>query len=139
MGCDIHLHVEVKIEGKWQNWTAPNLDRNYDLFAKMADVRNYNQGTVPISKPKGLPEDISVVTKLSYDHWGVDGHSHSWLGYGALTVLEEWINNQEHLEGHRKVWEFDRMFGWFLGNGFLDKGSWPDGVDDVRFVFWFDN
>ena len=39
MGCDIHLHVEVKIKGKWLHYNHPNIDRCYWLFTKMAGVR----------------------------------------------------------------------------------------------------
>ena len=78
MGCDIHVHFEIKLNGKWEHYSNPSIDRNYELFAKMADVRNdYENPIIPISFPKGLPKDLSVVTKFEVDHWGSDGHSHS--------------------------------------------------------------
>ena len=117
MGCDIHLHVEVKDSetGTWKMFRGnerenPYYDaeyaldcpgsiyaeriipeqfyagRNYDLFAILADVRNgygfagcdTGDGFVPICKPKGLPEDLSPEVRGDADHWGWDGHSHSW-------------------------------------------------------------
>lgn len=27
MGCDIHLHIEVKINGAWEHYATPRVDR----------------------------------------------------------------------------------------------------------------
>lgn len=74
MGCDCHAHVEIKINGKWENYSTCRPRRNYALFAKMAGVRNYDE-IVPIAPPRGLPSDISVVTKFDFDNWDSDGHT----------------------------------------------------------------
>ena len=106
MGCDIHLYTERKrsVKGKTQ-WV--NVDywkknpyygddeyereyelipayrhRNYFLFSILADVRNYSNN-IPISKPKGLPEDVSDEVRAESERWGSDGHSHSYF-----TLLE---------------------------------------------------
>ena len=102
MGCDIHLYTEKLIE--WDNkkfwwcidyfqlneykllddelsgWNHISIynDRDYDLFAALADVRNYGYVT-PICQPRGLPDDVSKAVKIKSDEWGIDGHSHSWL------------------------------------------------------------
>jgi hypothetical protein len=54
-------------------------DRNYDLFAILADVRNGGE-IEPISSPRGLPHDISkdALAKMS------DEHSATWV---SLTEL----------------------------------------------------
>ncbi|MEI2465139.1 hypothetical protein [Niallia taxi] len=52
--------------------------RNYYLFSVLANVRNYNSFDY-ISEPKGLPNDVSSEIKDESDHWGSDGHSHSYL------------------------------------------------------------
>jgi hypothetical protein len=113
MGCDIHLYVERKIDGKWvtaDKWTPDPYaeegeesrlivdddncfysDRNYDLFAILADVRNLrNAGTGfnPISTPKGLPADISPEVKGESDKWDCDGHSHSWLTLAEIKAYD---------------------------------------------------
>jgi hypothetical protein len=104
MGCDIHLYTEQRIDGKWQSvdvWTKEDGeghmhvayehklygDRNYSLFAILANVRNgygfagvkTGDGFVPISEPRGLPVDVSAQVKTSSDRWDGDGHSHSHL------------------------------------------------------------
>ena len=61
MGCDIHANFEIKVNNKWLYYSNPDIDRNYDLFARMANVRN-NRGIKPIDDPRGLPEDITETT-----------------------------------------------------------------------------
>ena len=72
MGCDLHLHTEVKINGKLHHYGSHRPHRNYDLFAKMANVRNYDEEIEPISLPKGLPEDITELTKYDAELLGED-------------------------------------------------------------------
>lgn len=147
MGCDIHLHTEVKIDGQWFHYGAPNVSRNYHLFARMANVRN--DGDIkPITMPRGVPDDAATLTKFACDAYGVDGHSHSWLDAQEITELTEYINNVIELRGKHglKWWDCDN-FGYFFGNtwgGFWkyrdhQNSGTPKGVEDVRFVFWFDN
>lgn len=77
MGVDIHIRAEVRKNGKWElveepvfksNWDGrltvkPFDGRDYKLFSVLANVRNSNKGEVghivPISQPKGWPEDAS--------------------------------------------------------------------------------
>lgn len=111
MGCDIHVCCERKnYEGKWINcdhfkfnpyfdgddeddekwWIVPIFDdRNYALFATLADVRNYGY-IKPISEPRGLPSDIHPLTKSVSDAWGCDGHSHS---YYTLKELMDYMSH----------------------------------------------
>lgn len=115
MGCDIHICTEAQqtIDGK-KRWV--NIDhfrhnryyneespeegerelelvpiynsRSYILFSILADVRNYS-GNIPISQPKGIPDDCSKVTRKEIDFWGVDGHSHSYLTLRELLEYRE--------------------------------------------------
>ena len=149
MGCDIHLHTEVKINGKWHHYGCPSVSRSYLVFSKMANVRN-NHGVDPIAEPRGIPSDATELTKFDCERWGCDGHSHSWLSAEEIAALYDYINEDLELYGcrfkHLKWWP-EENFGYFFGNtwgGFWkyrnDPGSGtPDGVEDVRFVFWFDN
>lgn len=91
MGCDIHVFVERKIDdGDWEIHPGhinrvddgivseirevDTVSRDYNLFAKLANVRGYS-GRVPL----GIPDDISDAIELKLDDWGVDGHSHSFM------------------------------------------------------------
>lgn len=143
MGCDIHGHIEVKIKGKWEHYSVPNLNRNYHLFAKSAGVRNYEgSGITPIAEPRGLPKDLSVVTRLSAKQWGDDGHSHSWLNASELAELIEFHSLESKATGG-DVFDVYDEWGWLEGNGFGSFAKYPDlrprWIEDLRFVFWFDN
>lgn len=114
MGCDIHLFTEEKKtinnKKKWvntDNWILNHYydennrsdgekyiinpaykGRNYALFSMLADVRNYSDNK-PISKPKGLPDDVSDVVKYESDMFGSDGHSHSYFTMKELYEYYE--------------------------------------------------
>lgn len=113
MGADIHLFVEKKDEnGKWQSldeWSKEDCDeddeycvpdvpygkelyrdRNYYLFALLADVRNYDD-IKPIHAPKGLPDDVSEPVKKRSDYEDGDAHSHSWYTLKELQDYD-WEN-----------------------------------------------
>jgi len=115
MGCDIHLFVEKKVDGKWvsadswereeeEGFNSLSVDynkrfysgRNYDLFAILADVRNGSgfagcdtgDGFVPIDSPRGIPEDASTEVKECSERWDGDGHSHSWFTLAELLAYD---------------------------------------------------
>lgn len=117
MGCDIHSHVEVRKDGKWEpvnvefpTWQdhvtsyEPFGNRSYSTFAFIADVRNYSQ--VPLNfgeMPRGIPADSLYSRENSkstqqgfggyeYDeyseHWDGDCHSHSYLTLRELAEFD---------------------------------------------------
>lgn len=138
MGCDIHLHTEVKIGGRWHHYSEPSISRIYGLFAKMANVRNYS-GIEPISLPKGLPKNITKVTKIDYLGLEPDAHSMSWFSVDEVAKLLSWVDKTEELK-----WFADRReFGYLFGNDwkYFEKypNDYPKEIEDFRFVFWFDN
>ena len=142
MGCDIHLHFEVKINGIWEHWSNPHIDRDYSLFAKMANVRTPD-GIKPISEPKGLPNDLTRATKFDCKDWEGDGHSYSWFSLDDIVQLAKYV---EDVSKEKKIWydlEAHILHCYLLGNSFagikLYPEDRPEGIDDVRFVFWFDN
>jgi len=135
MGCDIHLHVEIKINNEWLHYSHPKLNRNYGLFGKMAGVRGSEK---PISEPKGLPKDITKTTKFCSDEMGFDGHSHSWLSSWEVTKLMAFIETKMNC----LTFEHEQL-GYLFGNGYGGfneyKEEYPKELQDFRFVFWFDN
>lgn len=150
MGCDIHLHTEVKIGGVWLHYGCPDVTREYKVFAKMAGVRNREYCPfTPLASPRGMPSNASALTRFACKAYGVDGHSHSWLGAKEISQLVDFIDDDLKLAGHLGhvgFWSCEN-FGYFFGNTW--EGFWkysddnnsgtPNGVEDVRFVFWFDN
>lgn len=110
MGCDIHLYLERLYDGKWVNidyWqynryyneaepdsSEPKMyhvgayqGRNYELFSILAGVRNYGRNK-PIKQPRGLPVDISSVTKEGYGD-GSYLHTPSWY---TMKELYDYYN-----------------------------------------------
>jgi hypothetical protein len=144
MGCDIHAHVELKLaDGAWHHYNAPYIERNYDLFAKLAGVRNYKNVT-PIALPRGLPSDISPMTRLLRVEDGRSGgqSNDSWIDRKEIYELEQWWDERVHPYEdstfvHRNVFELAVMGGYLVGNGY--GYELPEGILDVRLVFWFDN
>ena len=146
MGCDIHFHSEVKRHGVWHHHSEHNVERNYALFAKMAGVRNYGE-IIPISAPKGLPADVTELTKLHSEKYGIDGHSHSWLSAKEISELHKFIRddtNSPDIFG-TDSWRFEhKNFPYFMGNHLNVFIDYPEdlagyGIEDVRYVFFFDN
>lgn len=123
MGCDIHLYVERRDQdGIWHSLDTWNDDpdepgrksvykwgpgfeqlagpiyreRNYDLFAILADVRNgrgfagcdTGDGFNPIAAPRGVPDDASPEYAAEVASWDGNGHSHSWLTLGELLCYD---------------------------------------------------
>lgn len=114
MGTDIHMIAEVRKNGVWHTildnifigWggtsfheetCVPYSDRNYNLFAILAGVRNgtgfagcrIGEKFNPISETKGYPEDMCKDSEsyLSYEH------SASWL---TLKEIFDFDWNQIH-------------------------------------------
>lgn len=150
MGCDIHIYVEAKREGKWvsvDKWIPfpyPDestegrmwvnyedriyCDRNYEVFAALADVRN--DGNIrPISAPKMLPSDISHEVKNEADHWVMDGHSYSHFTLAELEAVN-WSGYD------RFIWIKKQICDGIMIT--LREKSNGD-PESIRIVFWFDN
>ena len=156
MGCDIHPHIEVKINGFWQHHSCPHFKRDYRLFAKLANVRN--DGSIkPIALPRGLPKDISEVTTIEAKFWGRDGHSHSWINAEEIReaylfhvkpsddVLDGMTAEQQR-EYHWELLRTGMEWGYLCGMGFeafckhdVHSSCFPPQYEDLRMVFWFDN
>lgn len=149
MGCDIHIWTEVRNTKTYQ-WEKvgsifpnprfedgddvnedhtplidePYDDRNYRLFAILANVRNY--GNVrPISKPRKLPVDITPEVMAKYNEWGSDAHSPSWL------ILAE-------LMAYRPENDFEQQ-GYDDLKLIIQAISPLGNPGNVRVVFFFDN
>lgn len=123
MGCDIHMNLENRFSETSTHYfnLAQDLDvdRSYNLFSYLANVRNYGDVT-PIADPRGLPEGICYETKEHYEDWKSDAHSMSWLHFSELASLP----------ADYKEWPFYKA-----AEAYAERY----GENNVRFVFWFDN
>jgi hypothetical protein len=142
MGCDIHFFAEVKIDGTWYCHGHPSIDRCYDLFYKMAGVRSSDDAEkAPIALPKGLPKDLSVVVQKYWEQEKLDAHSASWLGAEEIAILEKWLENWHRGRANGEYFYPEKIWGYLFRSswGGTVKYGLPEGVQDIRFVFWFDN
>src|ERR1035438_5267987 len=114
MGCDIHLHTEVKINGTWEHHSVAHIDRNYELFSKMADCGRDGE-CAPLAPNRGIPADATSLTKFDCKIWSGCGHSHSWLNATEIFELCEWANAK--FLSTRLNWENENI-------GFLFGGDW---------------
>lgn len=159
MGCDIHLAVERRTPNGWERVLPPPEvydpwlkeqaeketgdtryyrervkyvwfdDRNYNLFAVLANVRNYF-GFVPISEPRGLPNDLSpALRKLSGDE---------------VDALDAEVIGDEDAEDAHDISLGDHSFSWLTISELLSynwgrevkEGGW---VDPWNFELWRKN
>lgn len=161
MGCDIHMLTEFKgkrkEEEQWFNCDhfsynpyyeegeagedRMNLEsiysaRDYNLFARLAGVRKYNDEVQTISEPRGLPVDVSKVTLEYSAKYGSDGHSHSWLTYKELEeygVHHAWDSiTVKNLLGLMRERMKEAMWIW-------NENPTDEQKENFRIVFFFDN
>ena len=106
----------------------------------MAGVRGDLENA--IVAPRGLPQDLSVLTAHNVKRWESDcGHSYSWLNAVEVAALATWYEDGRFGQyGFFEMW----LGTYLFGHGFEVVANYPDiaakeGVEDVRFVFWFDN
>lgn len=141
MGCCVHAHFEVKIDNKWEHYSIPNIKRHYKVFEKMAGVRGDIANA--ISPPKGLPNDISLITKIDSKCYDSNGHSHSWLSSTEFKQLYEYQKQHYILSGMDWMKFDSEQYGYLFSNGFesFESGAkgYPKEIQDFRLVFWFDN
>lgn len=146
MGCDIHTHIEIRYKGKWEHYACPSIDRNYALFGAMAGVRG---GGPAIVEPKGVPKDMSIITRLSWERWGTDAHTASWFNEEEIDQLSAWLRKQAQ-KSDKLYLTCDLEFGilkgtYMFGNSLTAFKHYdgyeylPEGCDAVRLIFWFDN
>jgi hypothetical protein len=102
MGTDIHIVAEVFRDGAWHLADVDVPDgRNYWAFAVLAGVRNgygfagadRGDPLIPISEPRGLPEDLSLELRAPPEDEAVDipwlgDHSFSWVTLEELLAYD---------------------------------------------------
>ena len=138
MGTDIHAHVEVKREGKWLHFNAPHVIRHYPLFTKMAGVREV-EGVEPIAAPRGIPEDISDITRVCWEREKDDAHDAGYLTRAEIRTLAWWYDTLDTRKTQGGFHGLEGVFGYIDGSPLHSLGGESrEMFDDVRIVFWFD-
>lgn len=149
MGTTLHAHIEVKLDGKWQHFAAPCVERNYILFAVLAAVRRQDANaalghmdpfevtTVPWCAK--LPEDISEVTAVCHrkESEQYDLHHEGWLEGRFIPTLQQELNRYMSYKAKNGPMDLEEdIFHTYINGSSIAA---HDGFEDVRIVFWFDN
>jgi hypothetical protein len=105
--------------------------RNYNAYALIADVRNGmsllggGRAFIPISGPKGVPNDASPEYLEMVNRWDGDGHSHTWLTLQELLDYP-WYRHSE-IRGVVGLREFARWSAYDRDNK-RSPSNWAGGV-----------
>lgn len=165
MGCDIHCYIEYsEYKGSWWGFGGRiNPGRDYDIFARLAGVRNYGDEIKTPIPPRGVPADMSYEAMGDYalllsddGEPDMEGHVHKstaklWYGNNPEKYL---IRNRMpyavvHPDWHSHSWmtldEFESTIKEYLdGNAIYlamiaaMRAMESNGVK-TRIIFWFDN
>lgn len=133
MGTDAHVFLEVKLNGVWHLHSHPITPRNYRLFGIMAGVRD--NSVDPVCEPKGLPDDLSVVTQYYVKYWEGDFHTASWFTVDELNHLFRKCEDAELISASSISFNW---LGYVFGND-CNSMKYQELAEDIRLVFWFDN
>lgn len=87
MSTDILAVFDYKVHNEWLGFTV-RLPRNYQMFAKMAGIRN-DRRIRPIAEPRGIPNDASYEAQELAASGMVFGES--WLGKREVRRLIRWV------------------------------------------------
>ena len=142
MGTTIHAHIEVKRNGTWMHFAAPDIRPDYVLFAfingeRIDCLRESLRQDIEPQYTKGLPEDISEITAHCYKQ---DTEDFLLRGEGVLTKkdLEELQERLCRFAGyHDTKWSNDLekdIFHTHIGGQAI---AMHRGWDDARVVFWY--
>ena len=136
MGASIHMHIELKSGDTWHHYSAPHIFRNTVFFDLVSGMY---ERIKPVTSPRGLPQDITFVTKFCYDQdrSGYHLHHEGWLGADEIVKLQRCMIQEYESRGlDRMDADLDDNFfhTYINGNSVIQHQGW----DDVRFIFWFD-
>ena len=166
MGCDIHMHVEVKSpNGSWSHVFSPWCPRNYTLFGYLAGVRHHAKFPM---EPQGFPKDADYVTIEAYTEEIVSDEEYQNACESCFTGISQSKFEEYLAKGYVQRFDEKRIVGqdWHtvshLNYGAfvmqLERAEREDSsvmleyraianymntfesVDkETRIVFWFDN
>ena len=145
MSITMHLHIEVKKDGKWFHYGSPcmsNLPEKYFIYAWMTGEgleytrSRFREQIQPVASIKGLPEDLSEVTKICYEQdtkqYRLHGE-HTLMADDIQTLQEKlWEQNPDD---NRLYWDLEEtIFRTYINSGSI---ACHHGWDDARIICWY--
>lgn len=140
MAFEIKSHLEVKIDGQWHHYSVPSIVRNYKLFSLLGF--DFTHRGIPNRKDtitsKGLPEDCSYITKLSYNPQ--ECFYPSWINVEELNKVIASFSELSSFN-YDELPKMRNLLGYLFDNSvekFIEhREDYPQFLEDVRIVFWF--
>lgn len=138
MGASLCTHIEYRKNDCWLHYAAPHTARDYRLIALVTGVRNETNRIRPLVAPRGLPADLSEITRICREQ-----------DAGNAIKGETWLTGTEFAELQKRWTELnpdqsqldtdfeERVFGTYGPGGSAIADH--QGFDDVRIVFWVDD
>lgn len=116
-------------------------ERNYNLFAMLAGVRNgtgfagcdTGDGFVPLAEPRGLPTDTSIEDTLNDDTIDFDSPNYVWLGdhsHSYCSLAEALGYDYDRVTKHRGCVNAAEYAAWLDEGGKRAPASFSGGVMD---------
>ena len=140
MGANLHTHIEYKTnDGVWGHYAAPQADRDYTLIALATGVRGDSNGLKPIVPPRGLPADMTAITRACLE---ICRKGHHVCGETYLTADEFKTLQQRFIEANPKLSEYECDFEEEIFKTYGPDGNLVAdhaGFADMRVVFWVDD
>ena len=132
----LKAHIEIKVGGKWLNWSTFGKSFREEVYFILKEGN-----ILSMFEEKGFPEDPSEVVKMAFLRYkDPERVSHaSWMTGKEIVLFHKQV---ERLMGQLGVYDtIPDIMGSYGDDFFLYPEDWEDRevVEDVRYVYWFED
>lgn len=146
MSVSMKFHAEVKINGVWNHYTTKKINNELGLYQALDVDMELDSIEVIIPQSKGLPNDLCQLTLFDKNLYERYCFGHSWMNSDEIALLYKWIDSEskekedgEYASCYGRIGAY--YFGYLFGydwSSFLANDIDIDGIEDVRFIYWFE-
>ena len=142
MSISMELHIEVKINDKWEHYSNPPVRQDLNLFNEMGYPMEHGYGKRKVLSD-ALPDDLSYITKISIERMHGSIYFRGWLNFDKIIALDRWVdefyNEFSGLESYilNGTYFFGGRFAGFKKYKEDNQWLYDLGVQDIRFIYWF--
>jgi len=144
MSCSIHFHTEIKINGKWEHYSKPNISTSYFLFSLLAGVRSSENSPKMFKMFDGItPDDVNIVTRKELIECS---DTHSLVTYNSEEIIAfySYIREEGIIIGSKLLclcleWDYIGYIDGHCWDILNDPDDAPEWLEDVRWIIGFDN
>ena len=156
MGCDIWVHLEKKVDEKYNSWeeialyridkythkleiAPPYEGRNYGLFSLLAGIRGWMDALV---EPRGLPENMSREVEKAWKYSEDWCHTPTWYVLNELYLYRRLYKDFKGDEDDKEAYDSFVYFVDCIENYLELTQEWTYGdarPNEYRLIIWFDS